>query len=323
MAKVLKPAVVACICGALLTSTSALGFGATPTIRELHKLELPGKVALEMAWMPPGSFTMGSPASEPLRRADEAPQTQVTLSKGFWLGRTHVTIAQWKSVMGRDVRGQLLHVIDDDALYDLGDKRQTKRDYMHFSREKAAEYLANESADLPMYFVSWDDAMEFCRRLNALERAADRLPAGYEYDLPTEAQWEYAARAGTTSATYAEPLDDIAWYAANSANGYQGKGFKVASGAIGGPRAVATKHPNHWGLYDMAGNVWQWCRDWYGPYPGGEVTDPTGPASGSGRVNRGGSFGSSAGDERSASRANNPPAEASAYRGFRLALVQR
>jgi formylglycine-generating enzyme required for sulfatase activity len=223
--------------------------------------------------------------------------------------------------MGRDVRTQLLHVIDDDALYDLGGKRQTKRDYMHFSREKAAEYLANESADLPMYFVSWDDAIEFCRRLNALERAAGRLPAGYEYDLPTEAQWEYAARAGTTGATYAEPLDSIAWYAANSADGYQGKGFKLASGANGGPRTVATKRPNNWGLYDMAGNVWQWCRDWYGPYPGGDVTDPTGPASGGGRVNRGGSFGSSAGDERSASRANNPPAEASAYRGFRLALV--
>ena len=322
MPKVLNPAVVARVCGALLACSNVLGFAANaPAAGELHKLRLPGNVPLEMVWIPPGTFTMGSPSSEPLRRADEAPQTKVTLSKGFWLGRTHVTIGQWKSVMGRDVRAQLLHMIDDDALYDLGGKRQTKRDYMHFSREKAAEYLANESADLPMYFVSWDDAVEFCQRLNVLERAAGRLPAGYEYDLPTEAQWEYAARAGTAGATYAEPLDDIAWYAANSADGYQGKGFKLASGANGGPRTVATKRPNHWGLYDMTGNVWQWCRDWYGPYPGGDVTDPTGPASSGGRVNRGGSFGSSAGDERSASRANNPPAEASAYRGFRLALV--
>ena len=225
--------------------------------------------------------------------------------------------------MGRDVRAQLMHVIDDDALYDLGGKRQTKRDYMQFSRERAAQYLANEDAGLPMYFVSWDDAMEFCRRLNALERAANRLPAGYQYDLPTEAQWEYAARAGTRGATYAEPLAAIGWYAENSAEGYAGKGLKVASGAIGGPRAVAGKLPNNWGLYDMAGNVWQWCRDRYGPYPGGEITDPTGPTVGAGRVNRGGSFGSGAGDERSANRANNPPAEASAYRGFRLALVYR
>ncbi|HEV7608505.1 MAG TPA: formylglycine-generating enzyme family protein [Steroidobacteraceae bacterium] len=322
MAKISNPAFVARICGVMLACTAALGFGAAPAVGEPHNLELPGKVTLDLAWIPAGSFTMGSPASESLRHADEAPQTKVTLIKGFWLGRTHVTIGQWKAVMGRDVRAQLMHVIDDNALYDLGGKRQTKRAYMNFSREKASDYLANESADLPMYFVSWDDAMEFCRRLNVLERAAGRLPAGYEYNLPTEAQWEYAARAGTTGATYAEPLDAIAWYDANSADGYRGKGFKVAAGANGGPRAVATKRPNNFGLYDMAGNVWQWCRDRYALYPGGEVTDPTGPATGTARVNRGGSFGSGAGDERSASRADNPPAEASAYRGFRLALVK-
>jgi formylglycine-generating enzyme required for sulfatase activity len=321
MVKDMKPVFVARICGAMLTCVAALGSGASPISGEPRQLELPGNVTLAMAWIPPGSFTMGSPASEPTRHADEAPQTKVNLTRGFWLGKTHVTIGQWKAVMGRDVRGQLLHVIDDDALYDLGGKQQTKRDYMHFLREHATDYLANEADDLPMYFVSWDDAMEFCRRLNVLERAAGRLPAGYEYDLPTEAQWEYAARAGTRSATYAAPLDAIAWYAANSADGYQGKGFKVAAGANGGPHAVGGKRPNNFGLHDMAGNVWQWCRDWYGPYPGGKVTDPTGPVSGTGRVNRGGSFGSGAGDERSASRATNPPAEASAYRGFRLALV--
>ena len=276
-----------------------------------------------MAWISPGVFTMGSPAAEPGHHADEAPQTKVTLSKGFWLGTTPVTIGQWQAVMGQDVRGQLMRVIDDNTLYNLDGKWQTKRDYMHFSRERAAEYLAGESADLPMYFVTWDDAMEFSRRVTALERAKGRLPSGYEYALPSEAQWEYAARAGTSTATYAEPLDAIAWYSDNSADGYRGKGFEVAAGAIGGPRAVAGKRPNHWGLYDMAGNVWQWCRDWYGPYPGGTAIDPAGPASGVTRVNRGGSFGSGASDERSASRAGNPPAEASAYRGFRLALVNQ
>jgi len=294
--------------GALLAFSAAFAVAASvPTA---------GKLALEMAWIPAGTFTMGSPASEPLRHADESPQTRVTLTHGFWLGRTHVTIGQWKSIMGRDVRGQLMRMIDDDALYDFNGKRQTKRDYMNFSRAKAADYLANEDADLPMYFVSWDDAMEFCRQLNALERAAGRLPAGYEYDLPTEAQWEYAARAGTTGATYAEPLESIAWYSANSALGYP-------SGANGGPRKVGTRRANNWGLYDMAGNLWEWCHDWYAPYPGGEVTDPIGPTNGTARVNRGGSFGSGAGDERSASRAGNPPAEASAYRGFRVALVYR
>ncbi len=283
-----------------------------------------------LAWIPPGTFIMGSPAPEPFHKADESPQTQVTLTKGFWLSRTIVTIGQWKSVTGLDIRAQLAKMLHDDTLYNLGGKMQTVRDFMRFSRDAdPGQYLANEDDNLPMYFVSWTDAMDFCQKLTARERAAGRLPAGYEYNLPTEAQFEYACRAGTTNATSAGPLvlqgraapvlDNIAWYDANSPDGYTGKGFKV-QGRNGGPRPVAQKQPNLWGLYDMTGNIWQWCRDWYGPYPGGSVTDPAGSATGTYRVNRGGSFGSGPGDERSANRAKNPPAEASAYRGFRLAL---
>jgi formylglycine-generating enzyme required for sulfatase activity len=275
---------------------------------------------LDMIWIPPGSFVMGSPESDPMSNADERPQTQVKLSKGFWIGKTIFTIGQWKSVTGLDVRGQLKKVVDDDTLYDLGGKKQTVRDFMRFSRDAdPGRYLAGEDMDLPMYFVSWNDAMELCKKLNDRERAAGRLPAGYEYNLPTEAQFEYACRAGTTDATYLGPLDKIAWYDANSPDGYTGKGFSV-SGRTGGPHPVAQKQPNAWGLYDMTGNIWQWCRDWYGPLPGGSQTDPTGPAAGTDRVNCGGSFGSGASSERSAARAKNPPAEASAYRGFRLAL---
>lgn len=302
-----------------------------PVAGEPWTLRLPGDAPLDMAWIPPGTFNMGSPLSEAPRDADEGPQIEVTLSRGFWLGRTPVTIGQWKAVMGRDVRGQLRKVLTDDTLYDFAGRRQTVREFMHFSPEAdPAEYLAGETADLPMYLVSWNDAMDFCAKLNARERAAGRLPPGYSFSLPTEAQWEYAARAGATTATYAGPLfardgltpvlDGIAWYDANSAMGYSGNGFSV-NGRNGGPHAVATKRPNGWGLYDMLGNVWQWCRDWYGPYAGGRATDPKGPETGNERVNRGGSFGSSARDERSANRAKNPAAEASAYRGFRLALV--
>jgi formylglycine-generating enzyme required for sulfatase activity len=289
------------------------------------KTSLSADVSLDLAWIPPGTFTLGSPASESGRHSDEGPQTNVTLTKGFWFGKTCVTIGQWKAVMDVGVRAQLVKHIDDETLHDIGGRKQRLRELMNWS--PAADptgYLGNEDDNLPMYFVSWNDAMEFCAKLTARERAAGRVSAGYEYSLPTEAQWEYACRAGSTGATYAGPntaevLDRIAWYDRNSAENYTGRPLGPTRS---GPRAVGQKAPNAWGLYDMVGNVWQWCRDWHGPYPGGSVTDPTGPATGTLRVNRGGSFGSGANSERSAGRAGNPEFEASAYRGFRIALRQ-
>jgi formylglycine-generating enzyme required for sulfatase activity len=308
-------------------------FGDAPSLPrkgQAWNLPVSAGATVEMLWISPGTFVMGSPETDSMSGSDERPQTKVTLTRGFWLGKTMFTIGQWKSVTGLDVRGQLSKVIRDDTLYDLGGKKQTVRDFMRFSLDAdPGKYLAGEGLDLPMYFVSWNDAMELCGKLNEREGAAGRLPAGYEYRLPTEAEFEYACRAGTTGATYAGPLvmdgrgsavlDGIAWYDGNSAEGYVGRGFSVG-GRTGGPRAVGQKKPNGWGLFDMTGNVWQWCRDWYGPLSGGSQTDPVGPERGTDRVNRGGSFGSGAGSERSAARAKNPPAEASAYRGFRLAL---
>jgi formylglycine-generating enzyme required for sulfatase activity len=314
-------------CGLLLLLIVAVAAAqersARPLAGEAWNVFLSEKETLPLVWIPPGVFTMGSPATEPGRKADEGPPTRVTLSHGFWLGRTLVTIGQWKKVMGLAVRAQLVKQINDDTLYDLNGKKQTLRAFMGWSLDAdPTTYLANEGENLPMYFISWNDAMAFAYKLNAQERAAGRLPAGYEYSLPTEAQWEYACRAGSADATYAGPtsaamLDRIAWYDHNSALGYTGPRL---GGSLSGPRDVGQKEPNAWGLFDMQGNVWQWCRDWYGPYSGGSVMDPPGPPSGTARVNRGGSFGSGANSTRSAARASNPPAEASAYRGFRLAL---
>jgi formylglycine-generating enzyme required for sulfatase activity len=281
---------------------------------------------LKMAWIAPGNFMMGSPTTEFGRHDDEA-QFHVTLTHGYWIGATEVTVAEWRDLMGTDLRQHLTDVINDNTLYDFPNGKASIRDFMGMSRDvDVGKYLANEADDLPMYFTSWNDAMAFCAKLTERERQAGRLPAGYKYTLPTEAQWEYAARAGTTGATFAgslaagsatSVLDPIAWYVADSTSGYAGKSLGPT---VAGPRTVATKQPNPWGLYDMNGNLWEWCADWYGPYPTGDVTDPTGPTTGTYRVNRGGSWGSGPADERSANRAKNPQPEASAWRGFRLAL---
>jgi formylglycine-generating enzyme required for sulfatase activity len=224
---------------------------------------------LEMAYIRPGTFTMGSPASESGRSNDEGPQTQVTLTKGYWLGKTKVTQAQWEALMGSNPS-------------------------------------SFKGADRPVEQVSWNDAMEFCRKLTERGRSAGRLPEGYEYTLPTEAQWEYACRAGTPSPYGGDGnLDDMGWYSRNSGRTTHPVGQKLA---------------NAWGLYDMHGNVWEWCLDWEGNYPGGAVRDPTGPASGISRVLRGGCWNRDAFGCRSAYRVWYDVGISDDDLGFRLAL---
>ena len=219
--------------------------------------------AIAMIWIAPGTFQMSSPHGA-------GDDTLVTLTRGYWLGRTEVTQGQWQAVLER---------------------------YPVPSRFKGS--------DLPVEQVAWDIVMEFCRNLTERERRAGRLPAGYEYTLPTEAQWEYACRAGTTG-KYAGALDAMAWYKVNSS---------------GKTHPVATKQPNAWGLYDLHGNVSEWCADWLAGYPGGKVSDPAGPAFGQFRVDRGGNWRDSAGVCRSAFRAWAGIAASSAAGGFRLALA--
>ena len=240
---------------------------------------------IEMNWVNPGIFTMGSPEDE-LGRWDNETQHQVTLTKGFWLGKYEVTQAQWYVVMGTD------------PSYFKGSQR-------------------------PVEQVSYNDALSFCRRLTEKERAEGRLSAGYAYTLPTEAQWEYACRAGTTTAlnsgrdlTTAEGLcanlNEVGWY--GNVNGGGGN-------ANGVTHIIGQKKANAWGFYDMHGNVHEWCLDWYGDYPTSAVTDPAGLETGSYRVLRSGSWDYYPGICRSAHRGIGTPEQFGANIGFRLALV--
>ncbi|MBN2702767.1 MAG: formylglycine-generating enzyme family protein [Pontiellaceae bacterium] len=204
---------------------------------------------------------------------DEKPVHRVTISEPFWMAKTEVTQAQWKQIMGSN----------------------------------PSEFKGD---DLPVDSVSWNDAMNFCTKLTEIERQAGRLPEGVAYTLPTEAQWEYACRAGTTGdyatssgSGQADSLDSMAWYRENS---------------DGKTHPVGTKQANAWGLHDMHGNVWEWCSDWYGDYASGSAVDPQGPSSGSYRVNRGGSSYYFADRCRTAARSNLNPDGAYNNLGFRV-----
>lgn len=277
-------------------------------------------LALEMRPIPAGRMLMGSAFDEAGRTILESPLTNVNLTKPYWLGRTEVSHAQWRALMGTDLRLQAM---------------------MNFPEEKnPTRLLIGKDDETAMYYVSWQDAMAFCAKLNQRARAEGSLPAGYEFRLPTEAEWEYACRAGTTAATYAGPvqflsrnnapvLDAIAWYSGNSSVGFTGQGWDTASwankqypGGIAGVRHVGLKESNAWGLQDMLGNVYEWCYDYASEaLPGGNVTDPTGPQSGIDRIVRGGSWHSDAAACRSAYRTWNVPDSRLPFIGFRIALA--
>ncbi len=193
-------------------------------------------------------------------------QHEVRISEGFWIGKYEVTQGEWVAVMGTT----------PSAFSDCGMR-------------------------CPVESVSWDDTQEFIWKLNSRESGN-----GYVNRLPTEAEWEYAARAGTPGARYGE-LGAIAWYLANS-------GSRT--------HPVGQKRPNAWGLHDMLGNVWEWTGDWYGEYPSGPVADPKGPESGAARVGRGGSWDRNARLVRSAVRDYNSPGDRGNYFGFRLVRTE-
>jgi formylglycine-generating enzyme required for sulfatase activity len=172
--------------------------------------------------------------------------------------------------MGED---QKAHKVTLTKPFELGVYEVTQQQYVQVMGTNPSKFKGPQN---PVEQVTWDDAVEFCRKLSSLP---EEKAAGYVYRLPTEAEWEYACRAGTkTKYSFGDSeseLGDYGWYDKNSG---------------GTPHPVGSKKPNAWGLYDMHGNVYEWCQDWYGDYPSGSVTDPTGPASGSDRVIRGGSW---------------------------------
>jgi len=252
-------------------------------------------VEFPFRWCPAGTFTMGSPPTEPERNDDET-QHRVTLSRGFWMLETPVTQAMWKSVTG------------SNPSFFKGDK-------------------------LPVESVSWEDCQEYITKLNAhlagtpgVHLAGSPGP-GYCFSLPTESQWEYACRAGTTTPFHFGSVlnGDKANCDGNYPYGTWTKGrFLWTKGRFLEKTSEVGSYPaNAWGLFDMHGNVWEWCADWLGDYPGGAVTDPVGASSSSRRVRRGGGWGDLAGHCRSANRCNfDPSFRFSHYVGVRLSLVR-
>ena len=227
---------------------------------------------LDLVYIEPGTFQMGSVSGY----SDETPVHTVTITQGFWMGKYEVTQAQWRAVV------------------------EWKQDNGGTSLSASPSYFSGD--DRPVEYVSWNDCQSWLAALSEM--------TGKTYRLPTEAEWEYACRAGSTTeysfGDDAGTLGNYAWYSSNSGSNTHPVGGKL---------------PNAWGLCDMHGNVWEWCQDWYGSYTSGTQTDPTGPSTGSYRVLRGGSWFDYAGHCRSAYRDYHGPVSRCSYYGFRVVSV--
>jgi formylglycine-generating enzyme required for sulfatase activity len=197
----------------------------------------------------------------------------VTITRDFWIGKYEVTQGEFMAVLGQNPS--------------------------HFTG----------NSNRPVEKITFFDASNYCATLTLRERKARRLPAGYEYRLPTEAEWEYAGRAGSTNlfafGDDASIADQYAWTAEN---------------CDAGTHPVGLKRPNAWGLYDVHGNVWEWCSDWFAPYPAAPLNDPLGPASSKYKVFKGGGWNQDVEYARASSRFMMSPSNGIHFVGFRVAL---
>jgi formylglycine-generating enzyme required for sulfatase activity len=263
--------------GSVTSAITPLQVDGTPSAHTV------ASIGMEMIFCPPGTFTMGSPTSETGRGTDET-QHQVTLTNGFYLGKYEVTQAQYQTVMNGNSEG-----LNADPSQFKGSNR-------------------------PVEKASWQDAQIFLSRLNSIEQSAGRLPNGWKYVLPTEAEWEYACRAGTTTM--------YSW--GNDINSSRAN-YNWDGGANDGNDSKQTVNigqfsANPWGFFDMHGNVWEWVSDWKTNYFTVAQTDPEGPASGSDRVLRGGSWSHGGTVLRSARRYYNSPSYRDIGIGFRVSF---
>jgi formylglycine-generating enzyme required for sulfatase activity len=259
---------------------------------------------VQFVWIPAGTFQMGSQASpEAIERryggearfygVEHSPH-QVTLTRGFWLGCYPVLNGQFEVF----VKATAYRTEAERQGWGLGyDKKIGHSNKLNGLTWQHPSYTI--APGQPVVMVSWNDAQAYIQWLNGKGEGS--------YRLPTEAEWEYACRAGTTTAFSfgddASQLGKYAWFADNA--GYT-------------THVAGQKRPNAWGLYDMHGNVWDWCQDWMGDYPSGAVVDPTGPSSGQDRIMRGGSWHSPAAYCRSANRRIYSPDTRNISLGFRL-----
>jgi formylglycine-generating enzyme required for sulfatase activity len=266
---------IAATCVLLLACNAALA----DNVKAMKKLKAEEwtvpTVGMKMKLLPAGTFTMGSPKGEIERRDDEV-QHEVTISKPFYIGVYEVRQKEYYDLMLPDY--------DHESWVHSRGPIHDGCAFFYRAREDRSDF--NNGALLPnnpMECVTWAETQEFCQELTKREQKAGRLPKGYLFRLPTEAEWEYACRAGTAGPYNVKGESDDEEYLKSEE--FVNTFANVASGTtmpVGGKRL-----PNAWGLYDMHGNVYEWCHDWYAPYRSGQAKDPTGPAEGKKRVARG------------------------------------